>query len=632
MSDCKFSGQHECYRTYFRYPQEFADHVKKTGSVKGYQGFAYADWFPVDIDDADLEKALNTTQDLISRIEINFDQDTGMLPVFFSGAKGFHIYIPAKIMGITPSRSIAQIFKTFARDLLEPWGIKYDPAIYDLTRIFRASNTVNSKTGLYKIPLTIAELQTLTADDIRELAKGTRSVEIIEPEENQTLAAMYRRAEEEVNDRPKINSTAVESIGDVPRYAKLCYHELLKGTGEGIRDKSAYRLATHFCRQGFTADITEGLLQSWNKRNTPPLPPATITAKVRSAYGENARNDFGCNDEVLRQFCRPGCYLKTRKEEAGASIVYSFDEAAAAYERYAKNLTVKSCQIGIPVIGPAIRGIAPGEVMTIIARSGVGKTAMLINLLMRIGLSNHSPQMFFTMEQPVPQIYERMAQMALKMTGGEVEKAYTEAGMTDKRQLIKESTRALFERILLVDKDFLSVDQMMNIVKIAEEQKIGRKINIIAIDYLGRMGGRGKDSYAILSENAQAIKHMAKELDVAVISLAQVNRKGGAGTEELSMDMIRDSGQVEEASDFILGMWRPDMKENEAKPEDKLRIKILKNRKGPAGIVHDLKFLKKWLRVDDYNESMWMDLAENDREGKNCSLNYGFFGQVIEYA
>jgi len=104
----------DCYCTYFRYPEKFQKHFSKNKndkgqhSVGGYKGFAYADYFPIDIDDKDnLEEALKTAKEIMSKFQFDYDVDVYSLPIFFSGNKGFHIYIPAKIIGITPSPYIS---------------------------------------------------------------------------------------------------------------------------------------------------------------------------------------------------------------------------------------------------------------------------------------------------------------------------------------------------------------------------------------------------------------------------------------------------------------------------------------------------------------------------------------------
>ena len=616
-----YANPADCYRTYFRYPDEFSQYVKKHGSVKGYNGFAYADWFPIDIDRGDLTEALKATRDLVERLKVNFDIEAQMLPIFFSGAKGFHVYIPSYMFGAKPSRNIGQYFKLFASLLMKPWGVEYDSSIYETLRLFRANGTINAKTGLYKTQITYDELY-FDMDGIKALAIAPRRCELVQPEPCEALVTLYKDAVRQIDERPKINGVAVDS-GGVPRYAKVCYHTMLQGVKNGQRDEVAIRLATHFKKQGYDSQIAEGMLAAWDAKNESPLGLSVIRQKINSAFAERSMADYGCNDDVLKSYCSNECFLKQKQlkaepEHEPDDIIFDFQQTANLYKEYVKNLASASINIGFPVIGKAMRGISPGEVCTIVARSGVGKTAVLVNILMRAALSNKSPQIFFSMEQPAAQIFERMAQIATGLKGEEVEKAFQDGSGEE----ITEKTAGLYNHVLMVEKDFLTVDKMIEVIKTAEEKVVGQKIGLVAIDYLGRMGTKNKDSYQALSENAQAIKHLAKELNVAVIQLAQVNRAGKDGTAELSMEMIRDSGQIEEASDFVIGMWRPDMQENSTKVEDVLRVKLLKNRKGVNGIFHDFKFVKNCLRVDDYEQSIWMDVEDNKPD-------FTYFGKEV---
>jgi len=603
-----FTGQAECYRTYFRYPEEFRKHVEKTKSVKGYSGFAYSDWFPVDIDSNNLEEALKAARDFLIKIGLTFEVELKSLPIFFSGAKGFHIYLPAKMMGITPSKIIAQAYKKFAALLLTPWDIKYDPCIYDVTRLFRITNTINAKTGLFKIPLTAEEIIDRDVNYITELAKAVRTGVTIEPAiQNQGLTAIYKDATEQANGKPKINGEPVDISQVMPQNTKLCYLNLLKGVPNGQWDDSAFRLACHFKKQGLQEDMVLNLLLAWNDRNPPPRTDHKLAAKVKSAFSSNARNDFGCNDPILSAYCDKSCYLlnKTQRNTLDNSVVLTFDELILEYEKYTRSLKDRLCKLDIPVIGQLMRGIAPGEVLAILARSGVGKTATILNLMMRIGVSNPTmPQLFFTLEQPAPQIFERMAQISCKLKGIEVENIYSDNEPALRKE-VENLTRRFFQNVLIVDKDFLTPADMTSIFRIAEN-KIGKKIGLMVVDYMGRMKGSGKNSYENLSQNAQEIKHMAKELDVAVIGVAQVGReKGGDGSIPLDMDSARDSGQVEEAADFVLGMWRPNLKKNAEKDEDELVIKLLKNRKGPQYVQVSMNFIKRFLRIDGYEKSFF---------------------------
>jgi hypothetical protein len=586
----------DVYKTYFRFPQPFADHVRKTQSVSGYSGFAYADYFPIDIDcKDDLPKALDLLQAMMTMMEVRHDVNTSEIWFFFSGSKGFHVYIPAEMIGITPSPKIALYFKRFAKALLEPMGIKYDPTIYDSVRLWRANNTINSKSGLYKVQLSPAEVYQ-EINDITKLAKAPRKVEHVRDVlANESLSALYASIQEDTT----INGDPVTTVA-CSRYEKLCYHKMMQGVGEGKRDAICFRLAGHWRKQGLSSDLTEGMMQAWNRKNTPPMAEREISDKVRSAYRDTGRFDFGCNDEILREYCSDQCYLKTKsvKEEPTSGDVLSFEELARGYKQYVMEAKQSRIVIPIPDLGPAMRGISPGECLYMIARAGVGKTAGMINLFQWISRENREPFIFFSMEQPAPQVFERMAQVATKLSGFEIE-GHLRCN-SPRAQWIIDTTRKSFENIYVVERAGLAVDDISDIIRSAETQRIGKKVRLIGLDYMGLLSGKGKDLYQQVSGQARDLQRLMKDIKTAGIVLAQVNRQAKDGNEALTMDMIRDSGAVEEVATFIIGMWRE-------KDTERIHMKLLKNRHGQSGATAELDFLKPSLRFDDPKCSMWDD-------------------------
>jgi hypothetical protein len=130
----ELSGQVDVYRTYFRYPDNTTD-------IKGYQGAHYSDFFPIDIDNSDLAESF--------AIFCEYAKVFKESRWYFSGAKGFHIEVPAAVFGYKESLVLYKEFKEYARQNLA----SCDMQIYDISRLWRVVNTINSKTGLYKIQL-----------------------------------------------------------------------------------------------------------------------------------------------------------------------------------------------------------------------------------------------------------------------------------------------------------------------------------------------------------------------------------------------------------------------------------------------------------------------------------------------
>ena len=117
------------------------------------------------------EDAIHT----LSFLKIVYKIDNSQIMIFFSGNKGFHIIVPKEVLGITPDKNLNGIFKYIANQINNYSVHKtVDTQIYDNKRLFRMPNTINGKTGLYKIQLTAKELLNLSENQILEMAKQPR--------------------------------------------------------------------------------------------------------------------------------------------------------------------------------------------------------------------------------------------------------------------------------------------------------------------------------------------------------------------------------------------------------------------------------------------------------------------------
>jgi replicative DNA helicase len=118
------------------------------------------------------------------------------------------------------------------------------------------------------------------------------------------------------------------------------------------------------------------------------------------------------------------------------------------------------------------------------------------------------------------------------------------------------------------------------------EKHFNVKVGVIGVDYLGLMDGQGQGEYEIVSKLARDLKGLAKLLNIPVIVISQTSRKAGSGDVEVSLDMGRGSGAIEESADFVLGLYQveePKLSVESDEPAYRLICKILKNRKGPKG-------------------------------------------------
>jgi hypothetical protein len=173
----------DVFITYFHYTRELLEYANhnplvpptKRPSVKGFRGVAFASFFPVDFDCADdLARARHDAISAVRRLEARYDVPPEGIRIAFSGHKGFSLEIPGTLFGsFTPAADLPHRFKHLVRALF-PEMSTLDTGIYEAVRLWRVIGTRHGRSGLYKIPLTLGELERLTIDEIRDLAASPR--------------------------------------------------------------------------------------------------------------------------------------------------------------------------------------------------------------------------------------------------------------------------------------------------------------------------------------------------------------------------------------------------------------------------------------------------------------------------
>jgi hypothetical protein len=242
--------------------------------------------------------------------------------------------------------------------------------------------------------------------------------------------------------------------------------------------------------------------------------------------------------------------------------------------------------LGLPAIDAVINGIRRGEVLGLMARPGTGKTVMLVHTTHEVAQTTTLGHVFFSLEMPASQIVGRLQQRLYGMTRDGLERAdyYGELSHTRYTET--------FRSLVIVDRGGLSVADMDRMVeRICEGPLKGTTLGLISIDHLGMIGGdRKMTTYDRVSVQAREIKELAKRYQCAVLLAVQPNRdSGGDGSRELGLGAARDSGVVEEAMDYIVGMRRLD-RSLTLSPAERERFigaifaKVIKNRHGDPGV------------------------------------------------
>jgi len=269
--------------------------------------------------------------------------------------------------------------------------------------------------------------------------------------------------------------------------------------------------------------------------------------------------------------------------------VRTYDELLARYAIERSDVEREPVRLGFGSIDADLRGVSPGQVLGFAARSGTGKTWFLGTVADAFAARTDAGCLVLSLEQPGPEWVERSLAIHADVSPEQVEEAARERRLGDLAGGFLERMR----NARVVDEP-LTLDDVPAALQEARDS-LQVPLRLVLVDYLGLLRTAGTDAYQRASALGVGLKALAKSEDVPIVVAVQLSRAGGDGSQPVSMDMLRDSGVLEESLDFLLGAWRPGKQKDLPLPDaislrDVLRVAVLKNRKGPDGRQVDLHF------------------------------------------
>ena len=417
----KIIGKHsknetEVYVSWYDFDEKLRDHLNETNSIVKYDGLYRLSTITLDID-----KASNSDDDLLIKVrnEIHYiENELGLEREFihpwFSGT-GFHVSIP-EIFGFKISKSMPQTVKKTLTNIFPDCD-----NIYDGQRLIRAGYTWNKKSGLYKTPLSVEEIMTLTMEEIKKLAKKPRldfkrlplkhepflQEHIIEA--NKRTKATYV-----ITDGSDESSTGGSYTSMVTCIQKM-WHEGPIPTDrrtelQAPRHEKILRIANGWRRQGVPRDAIKSALLSWNSGYT----SAEIQQKVDSVFSWDHQG-YGCNEDIMNLYCDSKCKYYSYKN-FGIQLSDKEKDLDEALDYYL-NLDESTC-INLKDIWniPQKWLLAPGEVIIVTGDTGMGKTSFVNHLIW----AAKKKTIYFQLELDKMMAWRRFAQCAIDKGKDEV--------------------------------------------------------------------------------------------------------------------------------------------------------------------------------------------------------------------
>jgi replicative DNA helicase len=239
-----------------------------------------------------------------------------------------------------------------------------------------------------------------------------------------------------------------------------------------------------------------------------------------------------------------------------------------------------------PLLNEIIAGFRPGALYIIGARPGVGKT--IVGLQIAWELSKSGPVSFHSLEMGKNELYNRILSSEAEVYIGNIEKGTLKEH--DWLKIANARTAIQSHRLAIHDK---SGQNLLQIRALANSVKGAGELRAIVVDYLGLIQDteKGRKRYEMITDISIGLKNLARDLNVPVIALAQLNR-GPEQRRDSEPDMadLRDSGGIEQDADAVILLHRISVAADQYDWQKSWMVmKVAKNRHGGLGQV-GLKF------------------------------------------
>jgi len=265
--------------------------------------------------------------------------------------------------------------------------------------------------------------------------------------------------------------------------------------------------------------------------------------------------------------------------------------------RYASGGGITGLPTGYVEFDEMTAGLQPTDLIILAARPAMGKTTLALNIAEYAAMKTKKPVAVFSMEMSASQLALRLISSVGRVNATRLRTGQLEdedwSRISSAIRLLKET------RIFIDDTPALSPDVLR-----AKARRLKREhgLGLIVIDYLQLMAvpGNKENRATEISEISRSLKGLAKELNVPVVALSQLNRSLETRTDKRPvMADLRESGAIEQDADVIVFIYRDEYYNKENSPDKGLAEVIIgKQRNGPTGSVK-LKFFGEYTRFDN---------------------------------
>ena len=264
---------------------------------------------------------------------------------------------------------------------------------------------------------------------------------------------------------------------------------------------------------------------------------------------------------------------------------------------YHRGGSITGVATGFSDLDDKTSGLQPADLVIVAGRPSMGTTAFALNLVEQAAIKERLAVGVFSMEMPAEQLTMRMLSSL-----GRIDQHKVRTGRLD-----DEDWPRLTSALTMLNDTEIFIDDTPALTPLelrsrCRRLKRERNLGLVVVDYLQLMHvpGTNENRATEISEISRSLKALAKELEVPVIALSQLNRSLESRTDKRPvMSDLRESGAIEQDADVILFIYRDEVYNENSEHKGKAEIIIGKQRNGPIGKV-TLTFLGQHTRFENY--------------------------------
>lgn len=258
--------------------------------------------------------------------------------------------------------------------------------------------------------------------------------------------------------------------------------------------------------------------------------------------------------------------------------------------------SITGLETGFTKLDAQLSGLQPSDLILIAARPSVGKTAFVLNITETVAVKHGIPVAIFSLEMSSEQLINRVISQnsmvsSQKIRNGELSDSEW-ANIVESANIIGNSN------IIIDDTPGISIGEMHSKCR---KFKLEKDIQLVIVDYLQLMTSNARHSSREqeIAEISRTLKGIARELNVPVIALSQLNRASETREDKKPiMADLRESGSIEQDADVVMLLSRYYDRETKTEDRNRIIVNVAKQRNGPVGEI-ELVWLPQYTKFEN---------------------------------